>query len=56
MTVCLLQTGWGGEALRFEWVPTAKRLRGAEVVNAKIGGRSTSLGAKKGGGQLQTRT
>ena len=28
--------GVGGGALRFEWVPTAKRLRGAEAVNAKI--------------------
>ena len=30
----------GGGALRFEWVPTAKRPRGAEAVNAKM--RSTS--------------
>ena len=26
----------GGGALRFEWVPTPKRPRGAEAVNAKI--------------------
>ena len=36
-------------------VPTAKRPRGAEAVNAKIQGRSTPFGAKKGGGQLQTK-
>ena len=45
--------GGGGGALRFEWVPTAKRPRGAEVVKAKIQGRSTPFGAKKGGGQLK---
>ena len=45
----------GGGALRFEQVPTAKRPRGAKVVNAKIQGLSTPFGAKKGGGQLQTK-
>ena len=45
--------GGGGGALRFEWIPTAKRLCGTEAVNAKIQGRSTPFGAKKGGGQLK---
>ena len=39
-----------GGALRFEWLPTAKQLRRAEAVNAKIQGRSTPFGAKKRGG------
>ena len=38
-----------------KWLPTAKRPRRAEAVNAKIKGRSTPLKAKKGGGQLQTK-
>ena len=45
----------GGGALRFEYVPTAKRSPGAEAVNAKIQGWSTPFGGKKGGGQLQSK-
>ena len=33
--------GGGGGALRFEWVPSAKRPRGAEAVKANILGWST---------------
>ena len=47
--------GGGGGALRFAWVPTAQWPLGAEVVNAKVSGRSTPFGAKKGGGQLETK-
>ena len=45
----------GGGALRFEWLPTAKKPCGAEVVNTNIKGWSTPFGAKKGSGQLQTK-
>ena len=41
--------GGGGGGGGTEWLPTAKRPRGAEAVNAKIQGRSTHLKAKKGG-------
>ena len=44
-----------GGAVRFEKLPTAKQPHGAEAVNAKIKGQSTSFGAKKGGGQLQSK-
>ena len=46
----------GGEHSDTEWLPTAKRPRGMEVVNAKIYRQSTPLKAKKGGSQLQTKT
>ena len=40
----------GGGALRFEWVPTAKRPCRAGEVNGKIEGWSTPFGVKKRGG------
>ena len=45
----------GGGHSGTKWLPTAKQPRGAEVVNAKIWGRSTHLKANKGGGQLPTK-
>ena len=45
----------GGGHSDTEWLPTAKRPRGEEAMNTKIQGRSTPFGAKKGGGQLQTK-
>ena len=44
---------WGeGGLLEFEWIPNAKWLHGAEVLNAKIWGWSARFGAKikRGGG------
>ena len=45
----------GGGHSGTEWLPTAKRPRGARAVNGKIWGQSTHLKAGKGGGQLQTK-
>ena len=45
----------GGGHSGTKWLPTAKRPRGAEAVNAKIWGWSTHLKANKGGGQLPTK-
>ena len=44
-----------GNNIFFKGGLTAKRPSGAEAVNANIQGRSTPFGAKKGGGQLQTK-
>ena len=48
--------GGGGGYAGTTWMPTAKRPHTAEVVKANILGRLAPLRAKKGAGQLQTKT